>query len=344
MPEVSLPEWEKFLVHHPNAHFLQTAAWGELKSAFGWKAVRLVMDDIGTQILFRRLPLGLTIAYIPKGPVCNSSASTEHDSLYHAKFWAEVDSICKSQRAVFLKIEPDAWEDSPDASWLTGARINPGFKASRRSIQPRRTILVNLSGSEDDILARMKPKCRYNIRLAEKKQVTVRTWDNIDEFHRMMTVTGDRDAFGVHSREYYELGYYFLHGSGLAELLVAEYEGKPLAALMVCARGGYSWYLYGASTNEERNRMPAYLLQWEAMRWAKRRGAEVYDLWGIPDENEDFLEANFETRNNGLWGVYRFKRGFGGEIKRAAMPLDKVFRPLLYYSYLAASGRSGISP
>lgn len=341
MPEVSLPEWEKFLAHHPNAHILQTAAWGELKSAFGWTAARLITDDIGMQILFRRLPLGLTIAYIPKGPVYNGLASTKQDSVNHAEFWADVDSICKTHHAVFLKVEPDAWEDSPNAFWSTGSGISQGFKASSRSIQPRRTILVNLTGSEDDILARMKPKCRYNIRLAEKKHITVRTWDNIDEFHHMMTVTGNRDAFGVHSRDYYQLAYHLLHGSGLAELLVAEYEGKPLAALMVCARGDYSWYLYGASTNEERNRMPAYLLQWEAMRWARKRGAKAYDLWGIPDENEDFLEANFETRNNGLWGVYRFKRGFGGEIRRAAAPLVRVFRPLLYYSYLAASGRPG---
>jgi lipid II:glycine glycyltransferase (peptidoglycan interpeptide bridge formation enzyme) len=120
----------------------------------------------------------------------------------------------------------------------------------------------------------------------------------------------------------------------MAELLVAEYDGKPLAALMVFARGRHAWYIYGASNNEERNLMPTYLLQWEAMRWARSKGAEEYDLWGVPDKDEETLEANFTERNDGLWGVYRFKRGFGGELKRAAQALDRVYNPFLYKLYL----------
>jgi peptidoglycan pentaglycine glycine transferase (the first glycine) len=185
----------------------------------------------------------------------------------------------------------------------------------------------------------MKQKCRYNIRLAEKKGVMVRPWNDIAGFHHMMSVTGARDEFGVHSLEYYRRAHHLLHQAGLAELLVAEYAGRPLAALMVCARGKSSWYLYGASTEEERNRMPAYLLQWEAMRWAKAHGAEQYDLWGVPDEDEATLEAGFETRRDGLWGVYRFKRGFGGEVKRAGGALDRVYHPLLYRATLAFLSR-----
>jgi peptidoglycan pentaglycine glycine transferase (the first glycine) len=330
MPAVTLPEWDNFLARHPNAHLLQTGAWGELKGGFGWSAKRIVSGDCGAQILFRRLPLGFTVAYIPKGPVV-----TDQYSVFSEEFWNEVDSVCKANRAIFLKIEPDVWIDGSSSSVIRP----PLSVVSSHSIQPRRTILVDLRGSEEEILARMKQKCRYNIRLTEKKEVTVRVWDDVDEFHHMMMVTGKRDAFGVHSKEYYRRAYELLHADGRAELLVAEYAGKPLAALMVCARGKSSWYLYGASTDEERNRMPAYLLQWEAMRWAKARGAEEYDLWGVPDEAEATLEANFETRHDGLWGVYRFKRGFGGEVKRAADPVDKVYRPLLYRIYLAVIGR-----
>jgi lipid II:glycine glycyltransferase (peptidoglycan interpeptide bridge formation enzyme) len=179
----------------------------------------------------------------------------------------------------------------------------------------------------------MKPKCRYNIRLAEKKGVTVRAWDDISAFHEMMTVTGGRDNFGVHSKEYYQRAYELFHPKGMCELLVAEYEGKPLASLMVFANGKRAWYVYGASNDYERNRMPTYLLQWEAIRWAKTRGCEEYDLWGVPDENEETLEANFESRHGGLWGVYRFKRGFGGEVRRSAQALDRVYNPLLYWMY-----------
>jgi lipid II:glycine glycyltransferase (peptidoglycan interpeptide bridge formation enzyme) len=189
-------------------------------------------------------------------------------------------------------------------------------------------------GSEDDILARMKQKTRYNVRLAEKKGVTVRAWDDLDGFHQMVQVTGGRDGFGVHSLEYYRRAYALFHPTGMAELLVAEYEGQPLAALMAFARGRRAWYVYGASNDQERNRMPTYLLQWEAIRWAKSHGCTEYDLWGVPDEDEAKLEAEFESRHDGLWGVYRFKRGFGGKLKRAAQALDRVYNLLLYKLYL----------
>jgi len=322
--QIDFAAWRDFLANHPKAHILQTAEWGELKSGFDWEPVRLLSGETGAQILFRRLPLGFTIAYLPK-PL---------DSIYdNAAFWEELDVVCRLKRAVFLKLEPDAWQDvagsgnPPPVSHLTG------FSPSLGNIQPPRTIVIDLRGSEDEILARMKQKTRYNIRLAAKKNVTVRAWDDLDGFHQMMRVTGGRDGFGVHSLEYYRRAYKLFHPTSMAEILVAEFGGKPLAALMVFVRDGRSYYMYGASTDEERNRMPTYLLQWEAMRWARERGAQGYDLWGVPDESEDMLEAQFESRRDGLWGVYRFKRGFGGEVKRAEQAFDRVYNPVLYWVY-----------
>ncbi len=327
MPIVSLAEWNQFLEGHPNAHILQTGEWGELKGGFGWEAVRVVSGDVGLQILFRKLPLGFTIAYAPKPVISNQS------SVIGEQFWKEVDSVCRKHRAVFLKIEPDLWEDSPTFA-LRNTQY--GIRKSPHNIQPPRTIIVDIRGSEEEILARMKQKTRYNIRLAEKKGVTVRAWDDIPAFHRMMLITGGRDQFGVHSLEYYRRAYELFHPTGMAELLVAEFEGKPLAALMVFARpsGRRAWYMFGASTDEHRNLMPTYLLQWEAMKWARAKGAEEYDLWGVPYEDEAALEANFETRRDGLWGIYRFKRGFGGELKRSQQAADRVYQPLLYRLYL----------
>jgi lipid II:glycine glycyltransferase (peptidoglycan interpeptide bridge formation enzyme) len=154
----------------------------------------------------------------------------------------------------------------------------------------------------------------------------------------MMLLTGGRDGFGVHSLEYYRRAYDLLHFKDMCEILMAEYEGQPLAALFVARHGNRAYYLYGASTDKERNRMPAYLLQWEAMKWAKDRGCKEYDLWGVPDEDEAILEANFEKRQDGLWGVYRFKRGFGGQLKRAAQAMDRVYHPLMYWAYLKFIG------
>ncbi|MBI3167479.1 MAG: peptidoglycan bridge formation glycyltransferase FemA/FemB family protein, partial [Chloroflexi bacterium] len=254
MTEVTLAEWNQFLTKFPDAHLLQMGEWGELKEGFGWKPVRVVSGDVGVQILFRKLPFGFTIAYIPK-------VSSEQLSVISEQFWREVDSICKKNRAVFLKVEPDVWTEE--------FILHPSsFIISPHNIQPPRTITLDITASEEDILARMKPKCRYNIRLAEKKGVTVRAWDDIAAFHEMMTITSGRDGFGVHSKEYYQRAYDLFHPKGTCELLVAEYEGKPLASLMVFANAKRAWYVYGASNNEERNRMPTYLLQWEAIRWA----------------------------------------------------------------------------
>jgi peptidoglycan pentaglycine glycine transferase (the first glycine) len=326
MPIVSLAEWNQYLESHPNAHLLQTGEWGELKSAFGWKAVRIISGEAGMQILFRKLPLGFTIGYIPKPVISNQSAINQ--------IWGEIDSACRKNHTVFLKLESDSWEGE-GSSQITNYQL---LSTSPHNIQPPRTIIVDIKGSEEEILARMKQKTRYNIRLAEKKGVTVRAWDDIESFHKMLLLTGSRDGFGVHSREYYQRAYDLLYPKQMGESLLAEYEGTPLAALFVARNGNRAYYLYGASTDEERNRMPTYLLQWEAMKWAKARGCVEYDLWGVPDEDEATLEANFEKRHDGLWGVYRFKRGFGGEIKRAVQAMDRVYNPLLYQAYLRFVG------
>jgi lipid II:glycine glycyltransferase (peptidoglycan interpeptide bridge formation enzyme) len=322
MPLVSLIDWKQFISYHPNSHILQTGEWGELKAAFGWQAVRIINGEQGVQMLFRKLPLGFTLAYLPK-PVPFDSQP----------LWDELDSICHSRRSILLKLEPDRWERSTEKSNPTLEITSQDFIKSPHAIQPPRTIVVNIQGSEDDILNRMKQKCRYNIRLAEKKGITIRAWDDLEGFHKLMTITGGRDGFGVHSFDYYRQAYDLFHPAGMVEMFAAEFEGKPLAALMVFVRGKRAWYLYGASTDEERNRMPTYLLQWEAMRWARAHGAEEYDLWGVPDKDEVILETQFESRLDGLWGVYRFKRGFGGELRRSLPTMDKVYNPLLYKLY-----------
>jgi len=329
MPIVSLSDWNQFLVSHPNAHLLQTGEWGELKSAFGWKPVRILCGDVGVQILFRKLPLGFTVGYIPKPDFISQQ------SIFNQELWWEIDAVCKKNRAIFLKIEPDLWKEAVVNNFPV---TNYQLLISPHNIQPPRTIIIDIKDLEEKILARMKQKTRYNVRLAEKKGVTVRSWDDIEAFHNMMLLTGERDGFGVHSREYYQRAYDLLCPKQMGELLLAEYEGKPLAALFVTRHGNRAYYLYGASTDEERNRMPTYLLQWQAMKWAKGLGCEEYDLWGVPDEEKATLEANFEARHDELWGVYRFKRGFGGELKRAVQAMDKVYNPLLYWAYLRFVG------
>ena len=342
MPEINAAEWENFLLAFPEAHILQTRQWGELKSKYGWETVHVIArssaveqaEQSGAQILFKSLPLGFCIGYIPKGPV-GQKESRENGLAWQA-LWLEIDSICRDRRAIFLKVEPDLLEPDvvADESANASSRLVPaGFRVSKHSIQPPRTILIDIGDEEGGILGRMKQKTRYNIRLAQKKGIVVSTSADLDTFHRLMRNTGQRDQFPVHSLAYYQAAYEIFHRIGQCELFQAEFDGQPIAYLMAFARGPRAWYFYSALADVHRDLMPAYLLQWEAMRWARWRGCRIYDLWGVPDHEYDVLESRFSNHSGGLWGVYRFKRGFGGQLRRAVGPWDRVYFPLFYNFY-----------
>ncbi len=323
MAEISPNEWDGFISRFPDPHILQTTPWGQLKSNFGWKVVHVTSLDGGAQILIRKILPGINFAYVPKGPLGDDTLP----------LWAEIDAICRANRCAFVKTEPDRWmtgqplaaESSPDDPRL--------LVHSQHSIQPRRTLVVDIGGEECQILARMKQKTRYNINLAVKKNVVVKPYTELSAFYDLMEITGQRDQFGIHSLAYYAEAYQLFHARDMCQLLVAELEGTAISALMVFRAGKRAWYFYGASSDVHRDKMPNYLLQWEAMRWAKSQGCVEYDLWGVPDADLETLEASFTTRSDGLWGVYRFKRGFGGELKRAAEPVDHIYNLLLYRLY-----------
>jgi peptidoglycan pentaglycine glycine transferase (the first glycine) len=327
MTKVSSREWQEFINGCPNVHILQTHDWGELKSHFSWEPDWLVVGDLGAQVLFQKLPLGYRVAYIPRGPVSSSGSIVNHPDW--PAFLQELDDHCLAQKAVFLKMEPDLWDEELEG----GMDPFPGFRFSSHSIQPPRTIVIDLGGNEDQILSRMKSKTRYNIRLAEKKGVTVREIASVDPFYDLLQRTSGRASFGIHTREYYRKALQIFHPLGACAIFMAEFQGIPLASIMVFKHGERCWYFYGASSDQHRELMSTYLVQWEAMRWAKDRGCASYDLWGVPDEEFDVLEEGFTTRGDGLWGVYRFKRGFGGQMRRSSGPWDRSYNPVLYNFY-----------
>jgi lipid II:glycine glycyltransferase (peptidoglycan interpeptide bridge formation enzyme) len=318
-PPTSTADWDAFLEGNPQAHLLQTSPWGELKASFGWDVAHLTHAQAGAQVLFYRLPLGLKLAYIPKGPV----GSWFRDLL------PELDALCRDHGAFACKIEPDLAWDEDFARMLQ----SEGFRASQHEVQPRRTLVVDIGGDEDEILARMHQKTRYNVRLASRKGVTVRPWEDPLAFGDMLRKTAARAEFGAHVPAYFQRAYELFHPQGACEIFLAEYEGQPLAALLVFARGDRAWYFYGASTTHHRNRMPTYLLQWEAIQWARSLGCRQYDLWGVPDAPLDQLEAQFTERSDDLWGVYRFKRGFGGDLVRSMGAWDRPYNAAFYALY-----------
>jgi peptidoglycan pentaglycine glycine transferase (the first glycine) len=330
MSEITSKEWQAFLDTQENVHILQTDQWGELKSRFGWETHVFVNRNCGAQVLLRKLPLGFHIGYIPMGPI----------GVPNKDLLNEIQSFCKQNKCIFLKIEPDMWEED-----FPGSALRPmlGGWSESKPIQPANTIVLRLDGEPEEWLALMKQKTRYNVRLAAKKGVIIEESDSIDTFYSLMIETGERDAFGVHSKEYYQAAFDLFKSNAACKLFIASYEGTPLAGIMVFISGNRAWYFYGASNNVERNRMPTYLIQYEAMKYCAERGCTTYDLWGIPDADEETLENEFMNRNDGLWSVYRFKRGFGGDIKRMAGAWDKVFIMPLYRAYLWWSGRNADS-
>ena len=340
--EPSSHQWDAFMASSPQAHILQSRAWGELKRRFGWQAERLLTDyaDGGAQILYRRAA-GLRLAYVPRGPVVDweNAASV-------ARTLAAVEAAARDAGCAILKLEPDLIDSAANRALLT----THGFTCSSQSVQPPSTIVVDLTGDDDAILARMKSKWRYNIRLAKRKGVVVRPADATDlpAFNRLMRTTGARDGFPVHSADYYASAYE-LFVPDAAVFLLAEYAGEPLGALVVFARGERAWYLWGASSNEQRNRMPNHALQWAAMQWARAHGARVYDLWGVPDAlgrlasamrngNEAVAAASLpvdlrSAPRGELWGVFRFKQGFGGQVVRSIGAWDRPLDPVGFRAY-----------
>ena len=311
--------WDAMLRASPQGHLLQSWAWGEFKSRFGWRALRVAVEDggelvAGAQILLRRLPYRC-LAYVPKGP-CLDPSNEKHVDL----LWTAVHRVARAHGAIALKVEPEC-EDGADDGWLLGQ----GFRPSTQTIQPRRTIIVDLDEDDDRILARMKSMTRYNVRLASRRGIEVCPGSEADlsKFYDLMKVTGQRDRFAVHSAEYYRTAWQLLADRGHGVLLVARYGDELVAGIMVFSFGSSAYYFYGASANEHRNRMPNHALQWAAMRWAKERGCRHYDLWGIPD-----VEPGSPTA--ALTGVQRFKEGFGGRVVRYIGAYDRVYSRTLH--------------
>lgn len=330
-------EWDAFVAAHPHGSILQTTNWARFKNRFNWAARRVWLRRdgklvAGAQILFRSAALGMVkIGYIPHGPLLNWQDEEQVDILFN-----QIDMAGYEHRAGLIKMEPLVWqEEMPSAQWEAFCQRQEMLTLpDADTIQPPRTIIVDLRPSLDDILASMKQKTRYNIRLSAKKGVSVRqgTIADMPLFNQLMQITGQRDAFGVHEPVYYK-AFFELFAPKQAAMFIAEFEERPLAAIMVSAVGQKAAYLYGASSNEERKRMPTYALQWTAMQWAKDRGCTEYDLWGIPDAPEEELEANFTKRSDGLWGVYRNKRGFGGLNKRTVGAFNRIYNRRVYKLY-----------
>lgn len=342
--ETSPTAWAQALGALPNAHPLQSWTWAQFKSRWGWDAIPCLLTVAenswnplaAAMILKRPVPrLPYSILYAPKGPILDYN-----DGALRRVVLSELENIARQEKAIFLKIDPnvvkswglDAERPSPIGGKFSKELAQRGWRPSAEQIQFPNTVEIDLRQSEDEILAAMKQKTRYNIRLAERKEVHIHhgTPADFPAIVQMYQETAVRDGFSIRPVEYYLDAWQSFYDAGMAHPLIAAYEGKPIAAVVLIKFDQTVTYMYGASTNEERNRMPTYLLQWEAIRWAKAQGAHIYDMWGAPTE---FAETD------PLWGVWRFKQGFNGQVVRHIGAWDYVNKPFWYWLYTNALPR-----
>ena len=329
--------WNAALRKLPGAHVLQTWEWGEFKrETVGWQPRRLAFERDGeiaamASVGMRRIG-PFRVMYCPRGPALDCSDSALVDAVLDA-----LETEARDRGALWLKLDPAL----AYASGLPGSdserEIEQGvaFKAhlqergwlfSEAQVQFRNTVTIDLTRSADDILMAMSGNTRRKARAAAKKGVTIRgaTADDLHTLYDLYRVTAERDGFLIRPYDYYRRAWGGFMRAGLAHGLIAEYAGKPIAHVILFHFGATCLYFYGASANEERQRMPNYLLQWEAIKWAQAQGYAVYDMWGAPDV---FAESD------PLWGVWQFKRGFRGEVLRTVGAWDYAARRWFYRAY-----------
>ena len=308
------------------------------KSRWGWSTARYVLTIEGKslaafQALKRELPrLPFSILYVPKGP-----ALDYNDASLRRLILAELEQLARREGAIFVKIDPEvvhSWGLKPERPSPIGRQFTQelkqrGWRFSAEQIQFRNTVEMAVQRPEEELLAAMKQKTRYNIRLAGRKGIAIRPGTPADfpAIAAMYEQTARRDGFAIRPLPYYLDIWRAFYEAGMAQPFLAEFDGDVVAAMVLVHHGDRVIYMYGASSGVARKRMPNYLLQWEAIRWAQAQGAAVYDFWGAPDE---FVETDR------LWGVWRFKEGFAGQVVRHIGAWDFVSRPFWYWLYTVA--------
>ena len=325
--EKTLPEYEAFVQSHPKGNFAQSYLWGKQKPMWQWDAIAVRGEDGAIRgslaVMTRKVPgIGRTLMYGCRGPVCDLDDRETFSQLLDG---AKV--LAKKYKSYVIKIDPDVPSSNTAFSSLLqsfGFRAKEGGK-NFEAIQPRYVFRLNVEGkTEEELLANFHQKWRYNIRLAERKGVTVRICgkEMVPAFSDLMLTTGVRDGFVTRKPEYFAA---MLDNLGEHARLYMAFDPNdtPIAGTLAINYGDKVWYLYGASSNEHRNLMPNYLLQWRMIQWAVETNCRIYDFRGVSgDVSED----------NPLYGLFRFKQGFGGDFTEFVGEMDLVLSPVIYWA------------
>ena len=313
--------WDELVIATGRPHILQSAAWAEVKAATGWTNKRYVLEDPRgslrhgvAQILVKRLPLGVTVAYAPRGPL------VDPDKVADAI--AALREALSRDRCASLLCDPEIPPDDATRAQLSRAGVQP----SPVYVQPRRTLLMDLTQEPDALLARMKKKTRQYIHKAEREGVVTEETRDLDRFLAVLRIVAQRDRFGIHSRGYFEA---LLKAFGdRAHMLMARVGAEDAGAMMLARLGDRAWELYGGWSGTHTEARPFYLLKWRAMLRMRALGTSRYDMWGLAEGADDPLA-----------GVENFKLGFGGDVTEWIGALETPVRPLLYPVWQLAARR-----
>jgi peptidoglycan pentaglycine glycine transferase (the first glycine) len=317
--------WDPTLLALPHAHLLQSQLWGDFKRRYGWSPTRWEWRPADSppvaaaQVLRRAWPNRLgsaafSVVYVPRGPVVDTT-----DPALVARVLADLATLAEAPGVLSIQIEPD-WEQSPQLEDLLTAA---GWFRSNQPVQFGSTMILDLRPDEEALLAGMKAKTRYNIRLAERRGVVVRpgSADDLNLLYDLYAETSVRDGFVIRERSYYQRAWGDFLEAGLAHAFVATAEDLAVAGLVAYRFGDRAWFLYGMSSDRHRDRMPNHALQWATIRWARASGCTTYDLWGAPDTPDP---------DDPLYGVYRFKEGFGARHLRLIGSWEFTARPAFH--------------
>ena len=328
-PEQRREQWNKFVSASAYGDVLQCWEWGELKARTGWQPLPIAIQRQGEivaacLVLKRTIPLmGGCLFYAHRGPIVDFS-----DESVWTELLSEIRQLAQEHKAVAFKVEPAIPVDNQR---VIGALKGAGFRgraphAGFGATQPRCVMKLDIMPDPEDLIMAFKPKTRYNIRLAGRKGVVVSadcTRDDIADFYRILRVTAQRDGFMVRDISYFYDIWDLIIQRDLGRMFLAYVGEELIAGTIAFVLGEQAWYVYGASSDRHREKMPNYLLQWEMMNWARARGCRVFDMRGVAREIDGVPQRE-------LGGLNRFKRGFGAHYVEYIGDWDLVVRPMWY--------------
>lgn len=294
-------------IHMP-IHPLQSPEWGKFREKTGVKVIRLN----NWQLTVHPIPrTPWTILYFPKGPKPNKLMLDE------------LRKIGGQERAILVKLEPNIRADQKTKDFLLANGCQPG-----QPLFTKYTFQLDLTKTEEEILAGMKSKTRYNIRVAQRHGVEVVEDNSQKAFEAYLKLTFEttkRQGFYAHTPQYHRLLWETLAPTGMYHLFLAKYQDRILAAYVFFTFDKILYYPYGASTREHREMMAPYALFWEAIRFGKKQNCRVFDMWGSPGPNPNPKDS--------WYGFHRFKEGFGGELVEFLGTYDLIINPAIYPLY-----------